>query len=178
MAAFERREAFHCAEEIRRLAELFFGLLRRRVADLGERAEGCDVVEVSAVAPPLVEVVGSAVQKALRTGENVVLRKTDGARNVVCRADGDVAHLRPLGKRHEPGYRLGKRAVAAEHHKVGEHAGVLRGKLGRVAAAFGEIHRHGVARVGQKLQRVRQSAPEAALSGRRIYYHHKRSFHK
>ena len=108
----------------------------------------------------------------LRTGKNVILRQTDGARNVVCRADGDIAHLRALCKRHKPGDSLGKRAVAAQNEQIRKRAGILRDKLGRVAAALGEKQAHGVPCVRQQPQRIRQRPFEAALACGRIYYHH------
>ena len=85
---------------------------------------------------------GLAVKKPAGAAQNVVFHKAERAGNVVCRADGDIAHRRAIVQRHEPRYHLGKRAVAAENKELVKLVCVLGRKLGRMGSVLREKQRH------------------------------------
>ena len=142
MTGFEASQTFCRTDEVRRLTERTLCVLRGCVADLGECTEGCDIVKVPAVTPADIERHGLAAKKPACAAQNVVFHKAERAGNVVCRADGDIAHLRAMLKCHEPRYHLGKRAVTAEDEELVKLRCVLGRKLGRMGSVLREKQRH------------------------------------
>lgn len=155
------------------MPQQLFLVLRRRVADLGERAEGRYVREVLVVIKAAnVEWVRLAVENAPRGADGIVLRQAERRGDVVCRAHRDIANLRRILKPHQSGQNLAERSIPADAADYVKIRAVFRRKLRRVAAAGGEEQCCTAAAFVEQIERVAQPVSEAAAPRRGIYYKH------
>ena len=168
MMSLDFWQILHGVEQICRMSEHVFEVLRCGVRQPGERAERCNIGKILISELADVDLLGFSGNYVLRGLEHVGGYAVAGCK-IVCAAGWNIAERSAAVAADNAGYDLVERTVAAYADDEVKLAAVKLRKLRCVAAFAGRENRHGVVAFGKDFNYIGQKAQGGAPARNRIY---------
>lgn len=161
-------QILHGVEQICRMSEHVFEILRCGVRQPGERTERCDIGKILISELADVDLLGLSGNYILR-GLKHVRRYAVACGKIICTAGGNVAERSVAVAADNSGYDLVERTVAADADDEVKLIAVKLRKLCCVAAFAGRKNRHGIVAFGKNSYYIGQKTQGSAPPRNRIY---------